>query len=141
MLWVGLALTAALAVPTLTVAGLLAGGRGVLGGAAGLVLVALFFGASKVVLAVVARRSTRMLLPAAMGTYLVKIVLLGVCLVVVGGQGVFDRLAFAWSIVVGVVGWVAAELWVAVRTREPFYDPQEFRARSRERPRRPAATR
>jgi ATP synthase protein I len=125
----GVAATAVLAVPAVAVGALTEGRSGAFGAALGLSLVAVFFGLSKLVLAAVARRSMQLLLPAALGTYGAKILLLGASIGVIDRQSFFDVRAFAWSVVAGVLLWVVVECVVAVRTRVPFYDPEEFAAR------------
>jgi ATP synthase protein I len=129
----GLALTGVLAVPAFAVAASTGGGAGVAAVALGLAVVVAFFGVSKIVVGAVARRSPTMLLPAAMGTYLAKIALLGVLLLALRDVEAIDLVTFAWTIFAGVFVWMAAELWVATHTRVPFFDPEAFRARERER--------
>lgn len=124
----GMLLTAALAVPAVALAAVLGGGAGALGAAVGLVIVAAFFSISKVAVGAVARRAPHLLLPAALGTYIVKIVLLGALLIALDGTETLDLPSFAWSIFVGVFVWMGAELWVATHTRVPFYDPAAPRA-------------
>ncbi|WP_250281273.1 MULTISPECIES: hypothetical protein [unclassified Frankia] len=123
----GLLVLAAVAVPALPVAGFARGADGLAAVAAGLALVGLFFTASKVAISVVARRMRAMVLPAALGTYLLKVIILGVLLVALEGSEDVDLIAFSWAVLVGVLGWVGAELWVATHTRVPFYDPDTFR--------------
>jgi ATP synthase protein I len=125
----GLAVLGVLAVPTLVLAGVLRGGAGVAGAALGLVLVAAFFALSKLVVGAVARRAPAMLLPAAVSTYVAKIIILGGLLISLENTTVINLLAFAWSIFVGVLAWVGAELWVATHTRLPFFEPEIFDAR------------
>ncbi|WP_239405161.1 hypothetical protein [Frankia sp. Cj3] len=125
----GLGVLAIIALPGLVAAGVARGTAGIVAVALGLCLVGFFFTASKVVVSVVARRARAMVLPAALGTYLMKIVILGALLVSLEGSSTIDLTAFAWAIFVGVFGWLGAELWVATHTRVPFYDPALFRAR------------
>ncbi|WP_322754952.1 hypothetical protein [Frankia sp. Cas3] len=125
----GLGVLATLAVPSLVVAGFIRGVAGVVAVVLGLCLVGFFFAASKVAVSVVAQRARALVLPAALGTYLVKIIILGTLLVHLEGSTSIDLAAFAWAIFVGVFGWLGAELWVATHTRVPFYDPTVFQAR------------
>ncbi len=124
----GLAATAVTGAPVLAAAGLVAGGAGLAGAGFGVGLVAVFFSVSKLVLAVVARHAPALLLPAALGTYLVKIVILGIVLVSLDGSDAVNLTWLAWAVLTGVAAWVAAELWVATHTHVPFYDPVAFRA-------------
>jgi ATP synthase protein I len=124
----GLAATAVAGAPVLVAGWLVAGGAGLAGAGFGVGLVAAFFSVSKLVLALVARHAPSLLLPAALGTYLVKIVALGIVLVGIDGSGAIDLTWLAWAVLTGVVAWVAAELWVATHTHVPFYDPAAYRA-------------
>ncbi|WP_131748349.1 hypothetical protein [Frankia sp. Cppng1_Ct_nod] len=129
----GLLVMAVIAVPALVVAGFLRGAAGLAGVTLGLCLVALFFTVSKVAVSVVASRWKELVLPTALGTYGLKIFILGALLVNLDGSTTIDLLAFAWAIFGGVLGWLGAELWVATHTRVPFYDPKVFRARENSR--------
>jgi ATP synthase protein I len=133
----GVIVTGVLALPALGVAAAVSGGEGVVGAALGLCVVAAFFVISKVVVGAVAGRAPHLLLPAAMSTYVGKIILLGVLLVSVDDVDAVNSLAMAWSVVVGVFGWIGVELWFATHTRVPFYDPATFRERDRPAPERP----
>lgn len=137
----GLAATVALAVPAVGVATAVSGGAGAFGAVIGLAVVAAFFVASKVVVGTVANRAPHLLLPAAMGTYVVKILLLGVLLVSVDGVDAIHTLSMAWSVFVGVFAWMGVELWFATHTRLPFYDPATFRERERRAAEKPEANR
>ncbi len=125
----GLGVLVIIAVPGLVAAGFARGVAGIVAVALGLCLVGFFFTVSKVAVSVVARRARAMVLPAALGTYLMKIVILGALLVNLEGSSAIDLTAFAWAIFGGVFGWLGAELWVATHIRVPFYDPTLFRAR------------
>jgi ATP synthase protein I len=127
----GLAATAAVGAVVAVVAVAVAGGGGLAGAALGTAVVGAFFAASKVAVGLVARRAPALLLPAALGTYLVKILALGILLVSLRdtAASTLDVRWLAWSVLAGVVGWMAAEVWVATHTRVAFYDPAAFRAR------------
>jgi ATP synthase protein I len=119
----GMLLTAALAVPAVGISAGLRGGSGALAAALGLAIVVAFFSISKLAVGAVARRAPHHLLPAALGTYALKIALLGALLLAIQDSSALDLPAFAWSIFAGVFVWMGAELWVATHTRVPFFDP------------------
>lgn len=125
----GLLITALLGVPAVVLGGVLHGGAGVAAAFLGLAVVVAFFSASKIVVGAVARRMPMLLLPAALATYTVKIVLLGVLLVALDGVEAIHLPTLAWTVFVTVFGWIGAELWVATHTRTPFYDPAAFAER------------
>jgi ATP synthase protein I len=120
----GLLLTLALAVPAVAVAAGVRGGTGAASAALGLGIVVVFFTISKLAVGAVARRAPHHLLAAALGTYVVKIALLGALLVSLQDSSALDLQSFAWSIFGGVFVWMGAELWVATHTRVPFFDPE-----------------
>ncbi len=119
----GLALTAALALPAVGLAAILRGGSGAVSAVLGLVIVVVFFSVSKIAVGAVARRAPQHLLAAALGTYIFKIVVLGGVLLSLQNNSTLDLPALAWTIFTGVFVWMGAELWVATHTRVPFYDP------------------
>ncbi|MCM3921107.1 hypothetical protein ND748_05370 [Frankia sp. AiPs1] len=119
----GLLLTLALALPAVAISAGLRGGTGALSAALGLAIVVAFFTISKLAVGAVARRAPHLLLPAALGTYALKIAVLGAVLLGLQDSSTLDLQAFAWSIFAGVFAWMGAELWVATHTRVPFFDP------------------
>ena len=72
-----------------------------------------------------ARVSPLMMLNVALLTYLVKIILLAVLLVVFKDATAFDTKAFAWSILVSTLVWIAAELRTFARTRILYVEPDQ----------------
>jgi ATP synthase protein I len=122
----GLVVTVILAVPSAGLATAVRGGSGAAGAVLGTAVVALFFTMSKVVVALVARRARELLLPAVLGTYAVKIVLLGVLAATITDVDAVDAFSLAGAVSVGVFGWVGAELWVATHTRVPFFEPEPY---------------
>jgi len=118
---------AGVAVIAVGVAGAASGGRGALGALLGVALATAFFSFGRAAVAYGGRRHRSLLLPVAFGVYVFEIVVLGGVLLAAQRQDTFNQTAFAWSILAAVVAWVAAEIIVALRTREPIFDPEEFR--------------
>jgi hypothetical protein len=84
--------------------------------AAGLAVVALFFSVSAYAVAVAGRIADSLTLPVALGTYLIKVVLLAVLLVAVRDRPWLDPRAFGLSVVVGTFAWTgvhARRVWTA----------------------------
>lgn len=119
----GLAVTAVVAAVAIPLGAALRGGAGAGAALLGVGVVVAFFSISKLAVGRVARRAPYLLLPAALGTYVVKIMLLGVLLVALQGTDTVDLPTLAWTVFAGVLGWVGTELWVATHTRVPFFDP------------------
>jgi len=91
--------------------------------AAGLAVVAVFFSAGALAVAAAGRVADSLTLPVALGTYLIKVVLLGMLLVALRDRPWLDPKAFGLSVAVGTLGWTAAHarrVWTAT----PYYvDP------------------
>jgi ATP synthase protein I len=117
---VGALATAAAAVVAVPIAGLLAGWPSALGVLVGAVVVTAFFCVSGIVIAWAGRIDDALTLPAALGTFLVKAVLFFAALSAIPPDGWVDRLALAWSVVVGALLWsVVQARWVW--TRQLYY--------------------
>jgi ATP synthase protein I len=117
---VGALATAAAAVVGIPVAGLVGGGSAALGVLAGAVVVTAFFCISGVVIAWAGRIDDALTLPAALGTFLVKAVVFFAVLSALPPHGWVDRLALAWSVVVGALLWSGVQArWVW--TRQLYY--------------------
>jgi hypothetical protein len=107
----------AVAVP---VAGLLAGWPQALGVLAGAAVVTAFFCVSGLVIAWAGKIDDTYPLPAALGTFAVKALVLYAILSSVPADGWLDRRTLAWSVIVGALLWSAVQLrWVW--TRQLFY--------------------
>jgi len=117
---VGALATAAAAAVGIPVAGLIGGWSAALGVLAGAVVVTAFFCISGVVIAWAGRIDDALTLPAALGTFLVKAVLFFAVLSALPPDGWIDRLALAWSVVVGALLWSGVQArWVW--TRQLYY--------------------
>jgi ATP synthase protein I len=111
----------ALAAPlAIGIAWLVAGPKGALGAAIGMALAAAFFSVTIVVVAWAGRVSPDLMLPSALATYTVKLVVLGLALFWFRDTTAFDRSAFALAVVGGTVVYLVAELRIAARTRMPY---------------------
>ena len=112
-------LAAALAAPG---AGLVAGWDDALGVLVGAAVVTAFFVVSGVVVAWAGRINDVFTLPAALGAFFVKALLLFAVLNALPEDGWLDRRTLAWAVVVGALLWSAVQLrWVW--TRPLYYVP------------------
>jgi ATP synthase protein I len=118
------------ALPTLVVClavvvvfGVLSGTAGVLGATIGLVVVMAFFSISWYVVSTASAKGPAFMMGAAFGTYIVKVVLLGVLLVTFQDTTAFDFKAFAWTILVGVICWTGFQVRAFMRQRILYVDP------------------
>lgn len=115
--------TFAVGAVAVVVALLVAGGKGALGALLGVLLVGIFFGVSAVAVSSASRVSPQLMAIAAMGSYLVKVVVLMIALRAFADTDLWNPKAFAWSVVVCTVVWTAAEVRAFIKTRTLYVDP------------------
>ena len=119
---VGALVTGAVALVAALATGLLAGWADGLGVVLGAVIVTAFFVVSGVVIAWAGRIDDTFTLPAALGTFFVKAVVLFALLSALPEHGWLDRRTLAWAVVVGALLWSGIQLrWVW--TRQLYYVP------------------
>jgi hypothetical protein len=119
---VGVLVTAAVAAAGAVATGLLAGWADAVGVLVGAVVVTAFFSISSVVVAWAGRIDDSFTLPAALGTFLVKALILFVVLSALPEDGWLDRRTLALTVVAGALLWSAIQLrWVW--TRQLYYVP------------------
>lgn len=119
---VGALVTGAAALVAATVTGWVAGWQDAVGVLVGAAIVTTFFVASGVVIAFAGRIDDTFTLPAALGMFFVKAVVLYAVLTALPENGWLDRLTLAWSVVAGALLWSGVQLrWVW--TRQLYYVP------------------
>jgi hypothetical protein len=119
---VGALITGAVAVVAAVVVGLLLGWSDAVGVLVGAAIVTAFFCLSGVVIAWAGRIADSFTLPAALGMFFVKAVVLFGLLNALPEDGWLDRLTLAWAVIVGALLWSAVQLrWVW--TRQLYYVP------------------
>jgi hypothetical protein len=119
---VGAAVTAGVALVAAVGTGFLAGWDDAVGVLVGAAIVTAFFVVSGVVIAWAGRIDDTFTLPAALGAFFVKALVLFAILGALPEDGWLDRLTLAWSVVVGALLWSAVQLrWVW--TRQLYYVP------------------
>jgi hypothetical protein len=119
---VGALAAAAVTAVAVPVTGLLAGWADALGVLAGAVVVTVFFCVSGLVIAWAGKIDDTYTLPAALGTFVVKALVLYAVLAALPADGWLDQQVLAWSVVVGALLWSGVQLrWVW--TRQLFYVP------------------
>jgi hypothetical protein len=116
----GVLVTAAATAVAAPVAGLIGGWGSAVGVLAGAVVVTAFFCLSAVVIAWAGRIDDALSLPAALGTFLVKALVLFMVLGSLPEDGWLDRLALAWTVIAAALLWSAVQVrWVW--TRQLYY--------------------
>jgi ATP synthase protein I len=128
----GATLATAVAAPVaLGLAWYLAGPKGLLGAAFGLVLAVAFFSATLLAVGAAGRVQPDLMLPAAVLTFAVKMAAIGLLLFLLRDTEAFDRAAFALALVAGTVIYLAAEIRFAMRARIPYVVTDEKEAGQR----------
>jgi hypothetical protein len=119
---VGALVTAVVAAVGAVVTVLLAGWPDALGVVVGAAIVTAFFAVSGLVVAWAGRIDDTFTLPAALGMFFVKAVVLFAVLNALPEQGWLDRRTLAWTVVAGALLWSGVQLrWVW--TRQLYYVP------------------
>jgi len=112
--------TAAVALVAAVVTGLVTGWADAVAVLAGAAIVTAFFAVSSLVVAWAGRKADSFTLPAALGMFFVKAVVLFGLLDALPEDGWLDRRTLAWAVVAGALLWSAVQLrWVW--TRQLYY--------------------
>ncbi|MGY1638494.1 hypothetical protein ACI78V_17745 [Geodermatophilus sp. SYSU D00742] len=113
---VGTLVTAGLTAVAAPVAGLLGGWDDALAVLLGAAVVTAFFAVSGIVIAWAGRHGDAFTLPAALGSFLVKILVIAAVLQSVPADGWLDRRTLAWAVIAGALLWsVVQQRWVWTR--------------------------
>ncbi len=115
--------TAVVGVLLLVMGGVVAGTKGVIGAAVGVALVAAFFTAGLVVIGWASKINPMMMMNVALFTYMVKIALLFVLLMMFQDTKAFDTKVFALSLLVSTLVWIGAEVRAFSRLKILYVDP------------------
>ena len=105
------------------IGGIVAGPRAVLGVVVGTVVVGLFFTASALAIARFGSRSPKLVMPVALGSYLAKVIALGIVLVALPRDGAIDTRWMALAIAIGVFVWLGAHLRYVLTNKIYYVDP------------------
>ena len=96
------------------------------GGAIGAAIVVVFFTIGQLILGSVLRNNPQMAMTVAMMTYLVKLGVLFVFIIVFADTTLFDTKVFAATVVVCTIAWTTAEVWVFSRTKVLYIEPKDY---------------
>jgi hypothetical protein len=102
------------------------GGVGAAGVAAGVALVIVSYVVSTLAIAWADSIAPRLVLPVGLATYLAKVSVFIVLIVVVLDSGWTGRVPMAVGIVVGAVAWTASQIWWTARHAYPNDRPYAF---------------
>lgn len=116
-------LTLAVGVVACVVSWVAVGPGGLLGAAFAAVIVLVFFSVGQWVVGSVLRSNPQMAMTVALMTYLIKIGVLFVLILLFAGTTAFNTKAFAATIVGCTIAWTVAEVWVFARTKVFYVEP------------------
>ncbi len=119
------AITAAAAVVMVAVSVALAGVKGLYGALIGVGLVAVFFGISVLVVGRAARVSPQAMMVAAMITYVVKIVALGLVVSTLHGVTAFSGRALGFTALGCILVWSATQVITTVKIKMLYVEPDQ----------------
>src|ERR1700721_2500226 len=127
------AITAAAAVVMVVLSAALVGVKGLYGALIGIALVTVFFGISVLVVGRAARVSPQAMMVAAMITYVVKIVALGIVVSTLHGGTAFSGRALVFTALACILVWDATQAITAIKVKmrsvEREQEPQQPAAR------------
>ncbi|GAA3233162.1 hypothetical protein [Actinocorallia longicatena] len=115
--------TSAAGLLAIVIAALLAGGKGAIGALIGTLVVLVFFGISIIAVSYSARVSPQLLMPVAMGTYLVKIFAMFGLIVLLRDASWMNGRAFGITVLACTVVWLFFEIRVFVKTKMLYVEP------------------
>jgi ATP synthase protein I len=120
-------LTAPVAVLMIVLGAVFAGSKGLLGAALGVALVIVFFGISVLVVGRAAKVSPQAMMAAAVGTFLVKILVLIILLGIFQNSTAFNGRFFGLTVIVCVIAYSAAQMVSSMRLKIPYVEPDRDR--------------
>jgi ATP synthase protein I len=98
---------------------------GLVGGLVGGAVVIVFFVAGWVALARFGRDNPTLLLPIALGTYLVQLVVVGLFIVLVKDVSALDIKALAWAVIACTITWMIFQLRAFSREKMLYVEPRQ----------------
>jgi len=120
-------LTAPVALLMIVLGAVLGGSKGLLGAALGVALVIVFFGISVLVVGRAAKVSPQAMMAAAVGTFLVKILILIILLGAFQDSTAFNGRIFGLTVIVCVIAYSAAQMISSMRLKIPYVEPDRDR--------------
>jgi ATP synthase protein I len=99
------------------------GAGGAIGAAIAVAIVLVFFSIGQLILGSVLRNNPQMAMTVALMTYLVKLGVLFVFIILFADTTLFDTKVFAATVVVCTIAWTSAEVWVFSRTKVLYVEP------------------
>jgi len=118
------AVTAAVAAVMVAVSAAVAGGKGVIGALLGIALVVVFFAISVVAVSAAARVSPQAMMITAIGTYVIKILVLVLLLSRYSDTTAFSPRMFGLTALACILAWTFSQVAWSMRQRVPYVEPE-----------------
>ena len=116
-------LTAIVAALMVGVSAAIDGSHGVIGALLGVALVAIFFGVDILVIGRVARISPQAMMLAAIGLYIIKIVVLAIAVRALQGMTFFNAKLFGFTAIVCILAWCASQVVTSMKFKALYVEP------------------
>jgi ATP synthase protein I len=120
-------LTAPVALLMIVLGAVLGGTKGLIGAALGVALVIAFFGISVLIVGRAAKVSPQVMMAAAVGTFLVKILVLIILIGSFQNSTAFNDKVFGLTVIVCVLAYSAAQIIWSIRLKVPYVEPDRNR--------------
>ena len=117
------ALTSAVAVVMVALCAAFGGARGVIGALIGVAVVAVFFGISVVVVGRAARISPQVMMAAALGSYVVKIIAFMIVLIALQKSTAFSDRMLGFTALACILAWSATQIVTTLKLKVLYVDP------------------
>jgi ATP synthase protein I len=101
----------------------LGGAKGIYGALIGVAVVTVFFGISVLAVGKAARISPQVMMSAAVGSYIVKIIAFGIVLVLLGKSTAFNGKMLGVTALVCIVTWCTAQVVNMAKLKTLYVDP------------------
>ena len=118
------AVTAATAAVMVAVSAAVAGGKGVIGALLGTALVVVFFAISVVAVSAAAKVSPQAMMITAIGTYVIKILVLVLLLSRYSDTTAFSPRMFGLTALACILAWTFSQVAWSLRLRVPYVEPE-----------------
>ncbi|AVH95453.1 ATP synthase protein I [Streptomyces cinereoruber] len=115
--------TAAVGAVATVVSGVVAGGKGALGGVVGTLVVILFMGIGQLVLQRTAKSLPHLFQAMGLMLYTAQLLVLFIFLALLKNTTLFDFKAFAFTLLAATVVWVAAQARAYMKAKISYIDP------------------
>lgn len=116
--------TAAIAALMIAISGIAGGAKGLIGALIGVGIVAVFFGISVFVVGRAAKISPPAMMVAALGSYLVKLIALGILVMALHRSTAFNGKLLGLTAIVCILAWSTAQIVASLKLKMLYVEPK-----------------